>query len=205
MMGIGRKIAIAAILIIVAAFAWYMTDRKINRLSAERDRYKTNTESLLSDVELFKVRDSLSASRVQALELTVKEYERFRKEDAALIRDLKAKNRDLERVSSAQMETITELSIIPKDTVIIRDSVPIPALHLRTGDRWYDFDGMLAQGRFTGTMVSRDSILVAETVRYKRFLGFLWKTHRVLDREVDIVNRNPHTVITGSEFVILEK
>lgn len=205
MMGIGRKIAIAAILIIVAAFAWYMIDRKIDRLSAERDRYKTNTESLLSDVELFKVRDSLSASRVQALELTVKEYERFRKEDAALIRDLKAKNRDLERVSSAQMETITELSIIPKDTIIIRDSVPIPALHLRTGDQWYDFDGMLAQGRFTGTMVSRDSILVAETVRYKRFLGFLWKTHRVLDREVDIVNRNPHTVITGSEFVILEK
>lgn len=205
MMGIGKKIAIAAILIIVAAFAWYMTDRKIDRLSAERDKYQHNTEALLSDMKSYRVRDSLSAAKVKALELSIKEFEKFRAEDADLIRDLKAKNRQLERVSTAQMQTINELSIIPKDTIIIRDSVPIPALHLKTGDEWFDFDGLLAGGRFTGTMVSRDSILVAETVKYKRFLGFLWKTHKVVDRQMDITNRNPHTVITGSEFIILEK
>lgn len=196
---------IAVILVVVAAIAFLWMRAQCLSLRDQRDRYKANTETLMSESRAYRVRDSLNASRVQALELSLKEYERYRSEDARLIQELKAKNRQLERVSAAQMETITELSIVPRDTIVIRDSVKIPALHLVAGDQWYDFDGLLAGGRFTGTMVSRDSILVAETVRYKRFLGFLWKTHKVLDRQVDVVNRNPHTVITGTEFVIIEK
>ena len=197
---IGVAVLLAAILLFCAG-----QQRKIQQLTAERDRYMDNTEALLSDVEIYRVRDSLHAAKVLALELSVKEFEKFRAEDARLIRDLKARNRQLERVSATQMQTITELSIVPKDTVIIRDSIPIPALHLTAGDDWYDFDGLLAGGRFEGTMVSRDSILVAETVKYKRFLGFLWKTHKVVDRELDVTNRNPHTIITGTEFIIIEK
>lgn len=199
------KILIAVALILAAAISLYTSQKRIDRLTAERDRYKGNTETLLSDVETYRVRDSLNAARVQSLELTVKEFERFRAEDAALIQSLKAKNRDLERVSNVQMQTITELSTIARDTLIIRDSVPIPALHLVTGDKWFDFDGLLANGVFTGTMVNRDSLLVAETVKYHRLFGFLWKTRRVDNREIDVVSRNPHTVITGTEFVIIEK
>ena len=61
---------------------------RIQQLTSERDRYKGNTEALMTDVERFQVRDSLSAARVEALELTVKEFERFRSEDAALIREM---------------------------------------------------------------------------------------------------------------------
>ena len=196
----GIAVVVAAIL-----FSLIWQGYQIKGLRVERDKYKGNTETLLSDVETYKIRDSLSAARVQSLELSIKEFERFRAEDAALIRELKAKNRDLAAVNKTQSQTIINLQAIPRDTIIIRDSVKIPAVAVHAGDAWFDFDGLLTEKDFTGTLRNRDSLLVAESVKYKRFLGFLWKTNKVHDRRVDVVSRNPHTEIVGVEYVVIEK
>ena len=199
------KIAVLAVVIFAAAISVIWADRTINRLTAERDKYRNNTETLLSDVETFRVRDSLSAARVQSLELTIKEYQRFRADDAALIRELKAKNRDLAAVNKTQSQTIINLQAIPRDTIVIRDSVQVPAVAVHCGDAWFDFSGILTDKEFTGTLANRDSLLLAESVRYKRFLGFLWRTKQVKDRELNVISRNPHTTILGIEHVVIEK
>ena len=82
---------------------------------------------------------------------------------------------------------------------------PIPAVAVHCGDAWFDFDGILTHDEFTGTLSNRDSLVVAESVKYRRFLGFLWKTKRVKDRRVDVVSKNPHTSIMGVEYVVIEK
>lgn len=197
---LGIAAALVAILCLVSA-----QHRRIKQLTADRDRYRNNTETLLSDVETFRVRDSLSAARVQSLELTIKEYQRFRADDAALIRELKSKNRDLAAVNKTQSQTIINLQAIPRDTIVIRDSVQVPAVAVHCGDAWFDFDGVLTTDEFTGTLTNRDSLLLAESVRYKRFLGFLWKTKQVKDREFGVISRNPHTTILGIEHVVIEK
>ena len=201
-----RKLFIAVACILATAIAIIVSTNRINRLTYERDRYRANTESLLADVKTYRVRDSLSAARVESLELTVKEYERFRADDAELIRELKARNRDLAAVNKTQSETIIELQAIPRDTVVmVRDSIVTPAVAVHCGDAWFDFDGLLTADQFTGTLTNRDSLLLAETVKYKRFLGFLWKTRRVQDRRLDVVSRNPHTNILGIEHVVIER
>ena len=178
---------------------------RIRQLAAERDRYKGNTEALMTDVERFQVRDSLSAARVEALELTVKEFERFRSEDAALIRELRQRNKDLASVNTTQAQTIIEMAAVPRDTVIIRDSIPVKAVAVHCGDAWYDFDGLLTEDEFTGRLQNRDSLILAETVKYHRFLGFLWKTKRVDERQATVVSRNPHTQVLGVEHVVIER
>ena len=197
------KFAVLAVVIIAAAISVVWADRAIKRLTAERDKYRNNTETLLSDVETYRVRDSLSAARVQSLELTVKEFERFRADDAKLIRELKAKNRDLAAVNKTQSQTIIDLLAIPRDTVIIRDSIPIPAIAVHCGDAWFDFDGLLTADEFTGKLEHRDSLLLVESVRYKRFLW--WKTKRIKDRQLDCVSKSPHNSIIGLEYVVIEK
>lgn len=191
--------------VLALSVAVWLDARRIGRLTAERDRYKGNTEMLLSDVERYKVRDSLNAARVQSLELTVKEYERFRADDAALIKQLKQRNRDLAAVNKTQSQTIIDLRAVPRDTVIVRDSVQIPAVAVHCGDAWYDFDGILTKDKFTGKLTNRDSLLLAETVKYRRFLGFLWKTRKVEERQLDVVSRNPHTNIVNIEHIAIEK
>lgn len=200
------KHVIFFIVVIIALFAFAIGQgRQIEKLKAERDRYQKNTEALLNDVELYRTKDSLSAARVESLSLTVKEYEKFRAGDAVLIKSLQKKNRDLASVNKTQSETIITLSSMPKDTVIIRDSIITPAVKVHCGDDWYDFDGLLTKDLFTGTLRNRDSLVVAETVKYKRFLGFLWKTNQVKDRQVDILSKNPHTEILGMEHIIISK
>lgn len=200
------KFIIVAAILVLAAIAVLWVDRTLHQLKAERDRYAGNTAALLSDVEYYRVRDSLSAARVESLELTVKEFERFRAEDAVLIKSLQKKNRDLTSVNKTQSETIISLQSVPKDTIIItKDSLIIPAVKIHSGDAWYDFDGLLTKDEFTGTLRNRDSLVVAETVKYKRFLGFLWKTKNIKDRQVDIVSKNPHTEILGVEHITISK
>lgn len=195
-------IVIAAAILAVVAIIWGQFAR-ITQLKDERNRYERNTETLLSDVEHYRVRDSLNAARVQSLELTVKEYERYRADDAALIKELKQRNRDLAAVNKTQSQTIIELQAIPRDTVVIRDSVRVPAVSVHCGDAWYNFDGLLTKDEFTGKMEHRDSLLLVESVRYKRFLW--WKTKRVKDRKLDCVSKSPHNSIIGLEYVVIEK
>ena len=192
---------IAAALVAIFSLITIQHNR-IESLTKERDKYRTNTETLLTDVETFRVRDSLNAARVQSLELTMKEFERFRADDARLIKELQGKNRDLATVNKAQAQTIINLQAIPRDTVVLRDSVMVPAVAVHCGDEWYTFDGVLTPKSFDGTLSNRESLLVAESVRYKRIL--FWKTKRIKDRQTNVVSKNPHTTITNVEYVVIE-
>ena len=193
-------VAIFAALLVFAGFQ----QNAINNLKQERNRYERNAESLLLDVEQYKTRDSLNAAKVGALELTIQEYERFRADDAALIKELKQRNRDLAAVNKTQSQTIIDLRAVPRDTVVlVRDSVRVPAVEVHCGDAWYNFDGILTKDEFTGKMEHRDSLLLVESIRYKRFLW--WKTKRIKDRQLDCVSKSPHNSIRGLEYVVIEK
>ena len=200
-----KSFLLFAVTIIAACVVIGLQYKKIKSVSSERDRYARNTEALLSDVRQYRIRDSLHAANVEALELNIKEYERFRSEDASLIRQLKARNRDLSAALATQQQTIIEISATAKDTIIIRDTVKLPALTLHCGDEWYDFDGLLIGRDFSGNVIMRDSLLIAETVQYKRFLGFLWKTKEIKNRTMDVVSKNPHTVIQDCELITIER
>lgn len=179
--------------------------KRIGRLTHERDRYWNNTKTLLEKVETYKVRDSLNAARVQALEFTLKEFERFRAEDAKLIRDLKGRTRDLSALNKTQAQTIIDLQAAPVDTFIVRDSIPIPAVAVHCGDAWFDFSGVLTRDNFTGKLEHWDSLYLVETVQYKRFLGFLWRTNKVKNRQLDCISKSPHNSIKGLEYIVIEK
>lgn len=195
---------IGAIFTALLVFAGFQQNA-IENLKQERNRYERNTETLLSNVEHYRVRDSLNAARVQSLELTVQEYERFRAADAQLIKTLQTKNRDLERMNNVQAETILNIKAIPRDTLFIRDSIKIPAVAVHTGDAWFDFDGLLTDSGFTGTLSVRDSLTLVESVQYKRFWGFLWKTKKVRNRQLDVLSKCPHTKILNCEHIVIEK
>lgn len=199
----------AAIAMVVAAVATIWVQRtKIEKLTDERNRYRGNTETLLQDVETYKTKDSLNAAKVGVLELKLSEFERYRASDAELIKTLQTKNRELEAVTTAQMETITQLRGTVRDSIVYlpRDTTTTVLKCVDISDPWFSLNGCTTpDGTFTGTFINRDSILIAATVQYKRFLGFLWKTNKVKNREIDIISKNPHTKIIGVEYIEIEK
>jgi hypothetical protein len=204
-----KYLIIAAIALAVAAVVtiWVQHSR-INQLTGERDKYRTNTETLLQDVSLYQTKDSLNAARVGVLELELSEYKKYRESDAELIKSLQLKNRELQNVTSAQMETITKLNGNVRDSIVYlpEDTTTIVLKCVDISDPWFSLNGCATpDGKFTGTFINRDSILIVETIEYKRFLNFLWKTKKIKNRDFRIISRNPHTKILGFEVVSIRK
>lgn len=203
-----KYLIIAAIALAVAAVVTIWVQRsRINQLTGERDKYRTNTETLLQDVSRYQTKDSLNAAKVGVLELKLSEFEKYRASDAELIKTLQTKNRELERVTTTQMETINELRATVRDSVVYLpgDTVTTVLRCIEYSDKWVDFDGCIKNNTFSGKIITRDSLLITETVQYKRWLGFLWKTKKIKNREIDVISRNPHTKIMGVEYIEIEK
>lgn len=201
-----KYLIIGAVLVaLLAAIGWQQS--RIKKLTADRDKYRSNTETLLQDVQAYQTKDSLNAAKVGNLTLKVSEYEKYRADDAALIKTLQTRNRDLQRVTTAQMETINELRANVRDSIVYLpgDTVTTVLRCIEYSDKWVDFDGCIINNTFSGKIITRDSLLITESVQYKRFLNFLWKTKRIKNREFDIVSKNPHTKITGFEVITIEK
>lgn len=201
-----KYIILAAIIMAVAAAFWVQQSR-IKRLTDERDKYRSNTETLLQDVRTYQTKDSLNAAKVGNLELKLSEYKKYRADDAALIKSLQTKNRDLQRVTTAQMKTINELRANVRDSIVYLpgDTVTTVLRCIEYSDKWVDLDGCIINNTFSGKIITRDSLLITESVQYKRWLGFLWKTKRIKNREFDIVSKNPNSKITGFEVITIEK
>lgn len=203
-----KYLIIAAIALAVAAVVTIWVQRsRINTLTGERDKYRTNTETLLQEVSRYQTKDSLNAAKVGVLELKLSEFEKYRASDAELIKTLQTKNRELERVTTTQMETINELRATVRDSVVYLpgDTVTTVLRCIEYSDKWVDLDGCIINNTFSGKIITRDSLLITESVQYKRWLGFLWKTKRIKNREFDIVSKNPNSKITGFEVITIEK
>lgn len=200
---------IIAIISVVVILFWQRM--RIRRLTDECSRYRTNTTTLLEDVETYKTRDGLNAAKVGELEIKLSQYEKYRAEDAALILTLQTENRDLAAVSKVQTETINQLRGQLRDTVVVQ-TVPgdtvwleVPAKKIDIAEPYIELHGYATDKEFVGAVTTRDTLLITETVKYKRFWGFLWKTNKIKNREFDIVSRNPYTQINDFEVVTIEE
>lgn len=207
-------IAVILTALIVSTFVLYKRNQV---LRDDRDKYKGNTETLLDSVVTYKTKDSLNAATIGDLVLRQKEFARYRASDAELIKSLQVKNRDLQNVTTTQLKTINQLKGSFKDSIVyvpvindkgnetgkyINDTIKC----LKVDQKWFKLDGCIdKQNNFVGSFENYDSLLIATTVKYKRFLGFLWKTKKVKDRKVDVVSKNPNTKITGIEFIEIIK
>lgn len=184
----------------------------IGGLREENARLKNNQDVLLAEnrtitaeSQRYKVCDSLNAIRASRLELTLKEYKNYRSDDLRLIKQLKTKRANLEKIITSKSETIMALSVplidsVKVDTVSGNDSL-IKCFSYTS--EWTDIKGCADLEKDTVSLQinNRESLKVVESVTYKRFLGFLWKTSKVKSRQVDVVSENPNTKITNCEYV----
>lgn len=181
---------------------------QINSLTSERDKYRTNTETLLQLTKNYKTKDSLNAVTVGTLELKLSEFEKYRAADAALIKSLQTDNRDLQAITTTQTKTINELRGQVRDSIVYLsgDTVTTVLRCVDVVDKWFELHGCSTPaGEFTGKFINRDSLLIAATVKHKRFLGFLWKTRKIKNRKIDAVSKNPNTQLIGVEYIEIEE
>lgn len=201
-----KRILIELAILAIAIIALILSGRKISDLKEENDRISSNQELLLSQRDSFlsvcdkyKVSDSLNAVEAKELRLTIEEYERHKKRDMALIKRLKSAKSDISSVVTHELETTNKLSIPLNDT--LRRNFDC----FTHESEFFSISGCVYNDKDSVDVMvcNREKLKVVESVTYRRFLGFLWKTKRVKSRQIDVLSLNPNTEITGCEYVTI--
>ena len=211
-----KKIIIKIVISSIALLALVLMINTIRDLKEENIRLKNNQEILLvekdfiiSENQKYKISDSLNAVRASELELTLKEYKRYRNEDLKIIKQLKDKKSDLQKIITSQLETINTLSAKLNDSInidTITDTIDtLKCFNYKS--KWTDIAGCMSlnRDRIDMQIKNRESLKVVETITYKRFLGFLWKTNKVKNKQVNILSENPNTEIVNCEYISIKQ
>lgn len=197
---------------LLTRFAWYavlalclvvyVQHRRSVRLTDERDRYRHNSEVLLSDVRRFRIDSATTAVDVKALRLSVSEFERYRAEDMAKIKAMGVKIRKLEAAAKHRMEVAAPIDATIRDTIIIRDTVPVAVQRVEMHTPHIQMRGIIEEGRLRGDIWLPVTLRQAVWIEYKRRWIF-WKRVKAVHQTIS--SDNPYITVKYSECVRIEK
>lgn len=193
---IASKLYIRIILILAVLAIVFFQFKEIKSLKSDLATAKQNESSLLKGVTKYKTKDSNNVASIQVLKLDESQFKEHFSEINNLVKSLNTKNRDLVSVIASQSEMIKNFKPIVYDTIIGVDTVKCA----KYSDKWLNVDICNGDGKITAI----DSLILSETIKRKRFLGFLWKTNKVIDKKVDVVSKNPNVEIKNIQFIEIE-
>lgn len=193
---------IAIILLILLAIAQCGIVKSLREKAAKE---KNNVEILMSSPQKYTVNDSLNAMKVKALELSLKEYKAYRKEDAAIIKKLKADK----AINSNAVQTLTRTKVVTKtrDSTIIRhvrDTVYREQVaYIDYNSKWTTVKGYVDKDSAYLDISNKEELILSESVTRKKFLFIklpVW-LFGYRSRVVNVVSKNPNTQIINVESV----
>jgi hypothetical protein len=94
-----KKYIIAAVILVALILTIAVQCSMLNSVRSDRDRWKSNSDAMLTGMNLYRTKDSLSASQVSAVTLSLAEYKKYHAEDKKLIDELK-RSRNVDRIVS---------------------------------------------------------------------------------------------------------
>lgn len=193
-----RYLSLAVLLLGVAvAFLW----QRNGRLREERDRYRGNTEALLSDMKRIRVDSTTMAVDVNTLRLRVDEYKRLRAEDAEQIKRLGVKIKRLEAAARHEVEVAGPIDASVQDTVVIRDTVPLLRQKVEMITPHIRLTGIIEDNRLKGEIRVPVTLRQAVWVEYKGW--WFWKRVKAVHQTIS--SDNPYAEIRYSEYVQIVK
>ena len=179
----------------------YIQYRRNVHLANERDRYQANNTALLSEVRRMRIDSTTLAVDTKGLRLTVEEYKRFRAQDAETIKKLGVKIKNLEAAAKHQLEVEGPIDAVVKDTVFIRDTVPLLRQKVEMITPHIQLTGMIEDSRLKGQIRVPVTLNQAIWVEYKGW--WFWKRVKAIHQSISI--DNPYVDIKYTEYIQMQK
>ena len=195
-----RKVSVIALVVLGAAVCllWH---RNV-RLRGERDRYRSNTEALLSDMKRMRIDSATVAVDVKGLRLNVEEFKRLRAEDAEKIKAMGVKIRSLQAAARHDIVVAGPIDAAVKDTVVIRDTIPLVRRKIEMITPHIRLTGLIEGGRLKGEIRLPVTLRQAVWIEYKRRWLF-WKKVKAIHQTIS--SDNPYVEIEYSEYIQVGK
>ena len=168
----------------------------------EKKRFESNQHSLLKQVEYFKTESGKSASEVEKLTLTNKE---FKTHEASLLEKVDELNLKVKRLQSAtQVGVKTEYVVKTeiKDSLVYIEGQTIKLKCVDFTNGWLTVDGCVRDGEFDGFIQSVDTLSHFAHRVPKRFLFIKYGTKGI---NLSVMTSNPYSKITYAKYIELKR
>lgn len=195
-----NKFLTLGILVSIILNIWLFTDR--GKLIKSRDKYRQNTETLLSDIRQYKLDSTRIATETSRLQLTIEEYKRYKEEDTKTIKELGISIKRLKASIQHQASVNVPINVPVKDSVVYKDSlIMIPTIKL--SNKYVNIDAIIENNTLKGSM-SLD-VQLKQFVYVEPKYRFLWFKWGVKGINQVIISDNPYVKINYSEFIEINK
>lgn len=171
-------------------------------LSKEKERYQANADALLCDMQQIQIDSAMMASTVKVLQLSLDEYKRYRAEDAAIIKKMGVKIKDLKAAARHDIEINAPIDAEIKDSVVFKDTVSVFIRNAAMDTPYIKLKGRIEDSRLIGKIHLPVHLNQTIWIEYKhRFLWWHWKVKAI---HQTIVSDNPYVEIKYSEFITIK-
>lgn len=179
---------------------------RLRRSQLDNARLAANQHALHEQLQSQTSRLNAREASIEVLRLRCREFEELRKEDAATIRRLGIRIRELQSSSRQVLATRIDLQAPLLDTIRIErqesPSVSDSLQYFRWDDPWVKIEGLLQRDSSLCRIESIDTLhQIARRIPH-RFLFFRWGTKAIRQ---EIRSSNPHTRLIYSDFLIIER
>lgn len=193
-----RKYLIMVIVVCIAALAFSV--KSCMNIKADRERLSDNQRTLMSDVDFYRTKDSLSAASVERLTFTNQEFEAYCGELNKTVESLNLKVKRLQSVSQTGVETKYVVKTIIRDSLLPGRTDTLKCIDYR--DNYLTLSGCADRDQFSGIIESRDTIEQVVHRVPRKFWFIRWGCKAVRQ---EVVSSNPHSRITFTEYIELKK
>lgn len=197
------KFSIGAIVVLLIALG--LSVRQLCFYKEETKVQKMNVSALMQSVQEYRVQDSLKAASVSELQLTLKQYEQYRQEDAEIINSLKVDKNRLQSIIATQTETYYAGTAALRDSIrkIINQSGQIIEQPIKVAEiknKWHNLKVVLSDS-LEYQLKCYEELIVVNHIIPKRFL-WIFK-FGVKDIKTEVVSKNPYTKKISVESVTI--
>lgn len=200
-----RKLIIGAAVVALIALCIFSIKSNFN-LKEDNKRLKNNEIALTKDIETYKTKAGHNAAKVRQLELTVSEFKQLCADQEDELEELGIKIKRLESMTSTGTQTDAHGKTQLKDTVFVHktDTVTITenGKYFEWKDNWNAISGKIIGDDVECYYHGTDTLTVIAHRVPKKFLFIRCGTKYI---DVDIVNKNPSTVITYNKTIKIKK
>lgn len=184
--------------IVLLCLAFGASVKSCRNARQECVRLEGNQQALLEKATYYRTQEGHSTAKVERLLLTNKELEEHRADLMKTVKELGLKIKHLQSASTTTTETRYVIQTELRDSIVYHDHF-LDTLHcIRFDNPYLVLDGCMNQGKFSGYIKSRDTLVQIIHRIPRKFLCFRWGTKAIMQQ---VIARNPYSDITYTEYL----
>ena len=161
-----------------------------------------NIKVLYSNLEEYKVNDSLNVVTIAELQFTKKELLQRCGEDKKLIEQL-SKNSKLQSYKKIEVIKHDTIRIYVRDTIYYNKGEPDSAKVFSYDSKWTSIKGTIVNDSLDLSITNKEDLIITERLQKKKFwfIKLPIEIFGYKNKCIDVVSKNPNTCIQSVEYI----